>query len=199
MPVGYVHAGICEQDKLHLGDFNTPIGGANVEAAGNGRETEQVVKGVLFVVIQDDHLVLKHVLHVFFRVKVEPVLKTESAELVKHLLLLEEVDLVRLLTIAFFVDSDELEQEVLADLGHWLGHENFAFELGMHRKEWSSVQFLESRHEHDLQIFHFEHVEVAEVELCSAPINEKLAVDLLVKGGAVGSLSLRQGREFLPL
>lgn len=104
-----------------------------MEAARYRRQTQQVVEGVLLIVVQDNDLVLKHVLHVLLRVEVEPVFDAKSAEVVKHLLLLEEVYLLGLLAIAFLVEADELKKEVLADLGHRLRHENLPFELRVHR------------------------------------------------------------------
>lgn len=60
------------------------------------------------VVIQNHNLVLKHLLHILFCVQVEPVFEAKTAEFVKHLLLLKEVDLLGLLRIALFVETHKL-------------------------------------------------------------------------------------------
>ena len=82
--------------------------------------------------IKDDHLVLEHLLNVLFCVKVEPVFKTDSAKLVVHLLLLKEVNLLSLLTVALRVQANELKQQVLSNLVHGLSHEDLTFKLWMH-------------------------------------------------------------------
>ena len=107
-----------------------------------------------------------------------------------HLLLLEEVNLLGLLTVALLVESHKLKQQVEADLRHRLRHVDFPFELWVHRQERSSIKFLKSRHKHDLQVFDSEHIKVSEVEFGGTSIDKKLAIYALVKGGAVRCLHL---------
>ena len=80
-----------------------------METTGDWRQAEQVVICVSLVVIEHDHLVLEHLLQVFLRVKVKPVLEAEPAELVVHLLLFEEVDLLRFLLVSLLVQADKLQ------------------------------------------------------------------------------------------
>ena len=82
--------------------------------------------------IQYDDLVLEHRLNILLRVQIKPIFQAQPAELMVHLLLLKEIDLLSLLTIAFCIQSNKLEQQVLSNLMHGLGHKYFALELGMH-------------------------------------------------------------------
>jgi hypothetical protein len=100
--------------------------------------------------VKDDYLILEHVRHVFLSVEIEPIFEAKSAEFVKHLLLLEKVDLLSFLAIALSVQSDELEEEILANLMHWLRHVDLTLELRVHRQEGRSVKLLERGHKHDL-------------------------------------------------
>ena len=51
--------------------------------------------------VQHDYMVLEEVVDVFLRVEIEPVLEAHPAELMIHLLLLEEANLLRLLAVSF--------------------------------------------------------------------------------------------------
>jgi len=115
--------------------------------------------------VKDDYLILEHVRYIFLRVEIEPIFEAKSAELVKHLLLLEKVDLLSLLTIALSVQSNELEEEVLADLMHRLRHVDLALKLRVHRQKGRSVKLLERGNKHDLQVFDCQHVEMPQVIL----------------------------------
>ena len=83
--------------------------------------------------IQDYNLVLEHLLDILFCIQVEPIFQPQPAELMIHLLLLKEIDLLCLLAIALFIQSHELQEQVLSNLVHWLCHENLASKLRMHR------------------------------------------------------------------
>jgi len=74
-----------------------------VEAARDRRQAEQIVVCVPLVVVEHDDLILEHLLQVILRVKIEPIFETEAAKVVVHLLLLKEVDLLRLLLVALLV------------------------------------------------------------------------------------------------
>ena len=80
-----------------------------MEATRDWRQAEQIVICVSLVVIEHDYLVLEHLLQVLLRVEVEPVLEAKPAELVIHLFLLEEVDLLRFLLVSLLVQADELQ------------------------------------------------------------------------------------------
>ena len=68
MPIGHIHASIRQQHKLHLRDFHEPVRATDMEPAGDWCQSEQVVKGMPLVVVEDDHLVLKHALNALFSV-----------------------------------------------------------------------------------------------------------------------------------
>ena len=170
-----------------------------MEATGDGCQAEQVVIRVPLVVIEHDYLVLEHLLQVLLRVEVEPVLEAEPAELVVHLLLLEEVDLLRLLLVSFLVQADEFEEHILADLLHGLGHEDFAAELGMHRQEWRAIKLLERGDKHDLDVLDRQYIEMPQVEFGRAPVDEKLPIDCLEECRAVRCLYLWQLGKSLAL
>ena len=80
-----------------------------MEPTGDWRQAEQVVICVSLVVIEHNYLVLEHLLQVLLRVEIEPVLEAEPAELVVHLLLLKEVDLLRFLLVSLLVQADEFK------------------------------------------------------------------------------------------
>jgi len=73
----------------------------------------------------------------------------------------------------------------LSNLLQWLRHVDLAFESRMHSQKGCPIQLLKSRHEHNLNVLHVEHVKVAQVELGLAAIDEQLAIDTLVKVRAV--------------
>ena len=115
-----------------------------METTRDRRHGEQIVVDVTLVVIEDDDSVLEHTLHIFLSVKIKPVFETETTELMEHLLLLEEVNLLSFLLVAFLVEANVLEKQVLANLLHWLGHQNFTTELRMHGDEGRAVELLKS-------------------------------------------------------
>ena len=57
------------------------------------------------IVIEDHNMILKEVLDVFFCIEIEPIFKSESTKRLKHLLLCEEVDLLRFLCVSFLIKS----------------------------------------------------------------------------------------------
>ena len=73
----------------------------------------------------------------------------------------------------------------MADLVEGLGHENFAFELGVHGDEWCTVQFLESADQDDLDVLNIQHVEVPQVIPRRIAINKALTIQSLVQSGAL--------------
>ena len=81
-----------------------------MEATGDWSQAEQVVKRVPLIVIEYHDLILEHSLNVLFCVEIKPIFQSEATELVIHLLLLEEVYLLRLLHVSLLVQADELEQ-----------------------------------------------------------------------------------------
>ena len=114
---------------------------------------------------------------VFLRVKIQPVLEAQPAELLVHRLLLEETYLLRLLAVPLPVELDELVEEILSNLLQRLGHVDLSAKLRMHRQEWSAVKLLERAHKHYLDVFNSKHVEVTQVEFGSASVYKELAVN----------------------
>ena len=87
-----------------------------MEATRDWRQIHQVVEGVSFIVVQDDHVVLEEVVDVFLGVEIQPVLEAHPAELLVHLLLFEEADLLCLLAVPLPIELDELIEEILPNL-----------------------------------------------------------------------------------
>ena len=79
-----------------------------MKAARDWCQIHQVIEGVPFIVVQHDHMILEEVVDVFLRVEIQPVLKAHPTELLEHLLLLEEADLLRLLAVSFPIEFDKL-------------------------------------------------------------------------------------------
>jgi len=81
-----------------------------MEATGDRCELDHGVKDVSLVVIEHDDVVLEKVRQVCLSVQVEPIFETDSAELCKHLLLLEEVHTLRFLSVSFLVEFHKFEK-----------------------------------------------------------------------------------------
>ena len=188
MSVTHIDTRICQQYEFHLSHFDTPIARTNMEPTAHWSQTKQIVKCVSLVVIKHDNLVLEHSLDIFFSVKVKPVFQTQSRELMEHLLLFKEVDILSLLRIAFGIDSNKLEQKVLTNLSHGRGHVNLSFKLRVHGQKWSTVKLLESGYKDNLEVFDCQNVEVTQIKFSGTTIDEKLTINLLVKGCTVWSL-----------
>ena len=62
-----------------------------------------------------------------------------------------------------------------------LRHVHFSFETRVHREERRTVQLLESRNQHNVDIFYVENIEVANVELGLAAVSKDLTANSLVK------------------
>jgi hypothetical protein len=62
-----------------------------------------------------------------------------------------------------------------------LGHVNFPFEAWVHRQKGCPVQFLESGHEHDVDVLYVEYVEVTNVKFCLAAVSENLPANSLIE------------------
>lgn len=68
---------------------------------------------------------------------------------------------------------------MLANLHQRLRHENLAFKLRVHRKERGAVEFLECAYEHNLDVFDGEEIEMTQIKLCCASVDEQLVVNFL--------------------
>ena len=142
------------------------------------------------VVIQDDNCVLEHLLHILFSVKVEPVFEPKSAKFMVHLLLLEEVDLLRLLLVALLVETHEFQKKVLPNLLHRLCHEDFATELWVHCDERRTIELFEGRYEDYLYVFDRQDIEVTQVKLGCTPVDEELTIDAFEESSAIWGFHL---------
>ena len=192
MTIGYIHACVRQHYEFHLGDLDTPVRGAYVEATRDGSQAEQVVVDVTLVVIQNYDRILEHLLHILFSVEIKPVFETEATELMIHLFLLEKVDLLRFLLVSFFVETHEFQEKVLTYLLHWLSHKDLAAELRMHGDEGCTIELFESRDKHNLDVFDGQDIEVSQVKLSRTPIDKELTVNTLKECSAVRGLHLRQ-------
>jgi len=132
MAVVYAERCVGDQRKLHLADFKAPVGRADVEATGHGRKLDQVVVAMVLVMVQNDHVVCKEFLDVFFSIQVEPVFQTVSTECLEHQFLGKEVHLLGLLSVSLFIQADKFVEEILPDLLQRLSHVDLSLELGVH-------------------------------------------------------------------
>lgn len=67
----------------------------------------------------------------------------------------------------------------------------------MHCEERGTVELLECRHKDDLKVLYRKHVKVSEIKLCSAAINEQLAIDSFEESGAIWCFYLWKLRKLL--
>ena len=67
----------------------------------------------------------------------------------------------------------------------------------MHCEERGTVKFLECRHKDNLKVLHRKHVKVSEIKLCSAAVNEQLAVYSFKESGTIRCFYLWKLRKLL--
>lgn len=106
------------------------------------------------------------------------------------MLLGEKVDLLGFLSVPLLIEFYKLVKKVLANLLKWLSHVNFTFELWMHCKERSSIEFLKGRHEDYLDVFDCKEVKVAQVKLGCDTIDEKIIIYLFKISLAVRDVTI---------
>jgi hypothetical protein len=174
-------AGIAEDAEFVSAYLYKPVGGANVEAAGKGGQSEEVVVMVDLAVVEDCHMLGEALLHILCSVKLLPLFDALACEDLVQLLLLEVGAPTVHLHVALAVVAYQFHYQVLAYLCEGQCHEHLSLEGGQTGDKWETVEVIERGGQHNIHFADVDYVEVPQLKLSCRLLYKVLPLYLLIQ------------------